>query len=92
MLLKSWFPRLFGSSHPTPNYQNGGHSKNSRYAHMGGSGSRPYTGPKTFRSTGTGGGGSKRSGELPENDSKEAIMMPGNRIVRKTEFTMEIED
>lgn len=82
---------MFGSSQRTPDYQhNGGHSKGSRYAHMGGSGSRPYTGPKTFMSAGT--GSNKRSTDLPENDSKEAIIMPGNRIVRKTEFTMEIED
>ncbi|KAK6838081.1 hypothetical protein PG995_012375 [Apiospora arundinis] len=91
VLLKSWWPRMFGSSQRTPDYQhNGGHSKGSRYAHMGGSGSRPYTGPKTFMSAGT--GSNKRSTDLPENDSKEAIIMPGNRIVRKTEFTMEIED
>ncbi|KAK8075924.1 hypothetical protein PG994_003196 [Apiospora phragmitis] len=75
VLLKSWFPRMFGSSnHQTPDYQhNGGHSNKSNNS----------------------GGGGKRSGstEIPhENDSKEAIMMSGNRIVRKTEFTMEVED
>lgn len=101
VLLKSWWPRLFGSSnHRTPEYQpnGGGRSNGSKYAHMGGSGSRPYTGPKTYRSHKSTGGGGKHgstgsSTEIPSgNDSKEAIIIQGNRIVMKKEFTMEIED
>ncbi|KAK8091495.1 hypothetical protein PG997_001856 [Apiospora hydei] len=104
VLLKSWWPRLFGSSlHHTPDYQQqngGGGGRSSKYAHMGGSGSRPYTGPKTYLSHSSGGGSGKRQGStdsveppMPSsNDSKEAIIIQGNRIVRKTEFRMEVED
>lgn len=107
VLLKSWWPRLFGSSHQngTPDYQHGGHgngngggrSNGSRYAHMGGSGSRPYTGPKTYISHKSTGGKGKQgsvgsSTDIPGNDSKEAIIIQGNRIVMKKEFTMEYED
>lgn len=105
VLLKTWWPRLFGSSaHQTPpDYQHhnghGGRSHGSKYAHMGGSGSRPYTGPKAYLSHKSSGGkhgsidSTTNSTEIPPgNDSKEAIIIQGNRIVMKKEFTMEVED
>ncbi|KAK7908960.1 hypothetical protein PG985_014838 [Apiospora marii] len=102
VLLKTWWPRLFGSSnHATPDYQHNGHggrSNGSRYANMGGSGSRPYTGPKTYLSHKSSGGKNGSVGSTtgsteipPGNDSKEAIIIQGNRIVMKKEFTMEYE-
>ncbi|KAK7937248.1 uncharacterized protein PG986_014116 [Apiospora aurea] len=73
VLLKSWWPRLFGSSlHQTPDYrqQNGG-GRGSKYAHMGGSGSRPYTGPKTYLSHSSGGG--KREGSTDSAEPPDAV-------------------
>ncbi|KAH9907032.1 hypothetical protein F4778DRAFT_610250 [Xylariomycetidae sp. FL2044] len=78
VLLKVWWPRIFGSSNQySPRYPNGHYKSSSNYATIGGSGDKS---------------GSRKSRHMGTTDSKEAIVTQDNRIVKKTEFTMEVSD